>query len=72
MVLSFVTPLLMKYLSSWIHGVEFRDTAVDEVLEQLDSCVTHVLDAHVPSEAHSRSLRHHFPWYNEEVNNERC
>ena len=37
MVLSFVTPLLMKYLSSWIHGVEFRDTAVDEVLEQLDS-----------------------------------
>ena len=37
MVLSFVTPLLMKYLSSWIYGVEFRDTAVDEVLEQLDS-----------------------------------
>ena len=58
-------------LAKEIEDLDFRGT-VDEVLEHFDVCVTNSLDVHAPSETRSRSLRPRFPWYNEEINSERC
>ncbi|XP_072023174.1 uncharacterized protein [Amphiura filiformis] len=54
-----------------VGGIDFRGT-VDEMLEQLESSITCVLDAHAPPQTRSRSLRPRFPWYNEEINDARC
>ncbi|XP_072020238.1 uncharacterized protein [Amphiura filiformis] len=58
-------------LTSEIEGLDLRGTA-DEMLGQLESSVSSVLDAHAPSQTRSRSLRPRFPWYNQEINDERC
>ena len=58
-------------LATAIEGLDFRGT-VDVVLEQFDSCVKGTLDSHAPSQTRTRSLRPRFPWYNEEINDERC